>query len=50
MKLALIIILIVIANLTLYWLFWGKRKFEEKLNVENNATMLKEENKPNIKN
>ncbi|HLD72077.1 MAG TPA: hypothetical protein VJA23_00680 [Candidatus Nanoarchaeia archaeon] len=33
MKAALIIILLAIANLTLYWLFYGKKKFEEKMNI-----------------
>ncbi len=32
MQAALIIILLAIANLTLYWLFYGKKKFEEKIN------------------
>jgi len=31
MKTALLIILIVIANLVLYWIFFGKKKFEQKL-------------------
>jgi hypothetical protein len=31
MDTALLIILIVIANLTLYWVFHGKKKFEEKV-------------------
>ena len=31
MDIALLIILIVIANLTLYWVFYGKKKFEEKI-------------------
>ena len=31
MDTALLIILIVIANLTLYWVFFGKKKFEEKM-------------------
>lgn len=50
MELALIIMLIIIANLTLYWLFWGKKKFEEKFNSENDAGVVEEENKTNIKN
>ncbi len=37
MKVALLIILIVIANLTLYWVFYGKKKFEEKLEVKSNG-------------
>lgn len=30
MNTALIVILLIMANLTLYWLFYGKKKFEEK--------------------
>ena len=35
MDTALLIILIVIANLTLYWLFFGKKKFEGKISGAN---------------
>jgi hypothetical protein len=31
MDTALLLILIVMGNLSLYWLFFGKKKFEEKL-------------------
>lgn len=30
MKTALLVILIVMGNLVLYWIFFGKKKFEEK--------------------
>jgi hypothetical protein len=31
MQTALLLILIIIANLVLYWVFYGKQKFEDKL-------------------
>lgn len=31
MKVALLIILIIIGNLALYWVFFGKKKFEQQL-------------------
>ncbi|HLC88778.1 MAG TPA: hypothetical protein VJG49_01955 [Candidatus Nanoarchaeia archaeon] len=31
---ALLLILIVTGNLVLYWLFWGKKRFEKKLAKE----------------
>ena len=31
METALLLILIIIANITLYWVFIGKKKFEAKL-------------------
>ncbi|HLC91094.1 MAG TPA: hypothetical protein VJI15_04960 [Candidatus Nanoarchaeia archaeon] len=31
METALVLFLIVIANLTLYWIFFGKKKFEQQL-------------------
>ena len=34
MEPALPLILIVIANLVLYWVFFGKKKFEQKLTKE----------------
>ena len=36
MKDALLVFLIVIGNLALYWIFYGKKKFEQKLNKEVN--------------
>jgi|GEM_PF-4986425 len=39
MQVALIIILLVITNLTLYWLFYGKKKFEEKMNINEIKTI-----------
>ncbi len=32
METALLVMLIVISNLALYWVFFGKKKFEAKLN------------------
>lgn len=40
MKTALLIILIIIANLVLYWLFIGKKKFEQKLNQQDKNVRL----------
>ena len=34
MNIALPVILIIIANLIIYWLFFGKKKFEDKLEKE----------------
>ena len=31
---ALLLILIIMGNLSLYWLFFGKKKFEQKLENE----------------
>ncbi len=38
MEPALPVILIVIANLVMYWVFWGKKKFDQKLNHNQNLT------------
>jgi hypothetical protein len=32
MDTALLVIMIIIANLALYWVFWGQRKFNQKWN------------------
>jgi hypothetical protein len=34
MDTALLVIMLVIGNLSLYWLFYGKKKFEQKLQKE----------------
>lgn len=31
MKTALLAVLIIMANLALYWIFYGKKRFEQKL-------------------
>jgi len=31
MQTALLVILIIVANLALYWLFYGKKRFEERI-------------------
>ena len=41
MEIALLVFLIILANLTLYWIFWGKRKFEEKFPLEPAETLPK---------
>ena len=37
MDTALLIILIVMGNLSLYWLFFGKKKFDQKLEAKNHG-------------
>lgn len=38
MNTALLVILIIIGNLSLYWLLFGKKKFEQKYNLNINNT------------
>ncbi|MFH1276120.1 MAG: hypothetical protein ABIH82_03335 [Candidatus Woesearchaeota archaeon] len=47
MKAALLLFLIIIGNLTLYWVFFGKRKFEEQLNGTSNKYEQKNKNMSN---
>ena len=39
MEIALLIFLIIVANLTLYWVFLGKKKFEQKYGSDQDNTL-----------
>ncbi len=43
METALLLILIIIGNLCLYWVFFGKKKFEEKLSVQEEVKTCQKE-------